>query len=122
MKNLAYRHESGEGDQSGRVVIPYEVQEFISATVHQMCSPERATKLLPVCFDALALYVGGDLLADLPLPEGCSNDGSLTAPVWLLVEELGLDLWATEIRVANGLSVCDPAPLVDLIPEELEVG
>ena len=118
MTRIAYRK-----DRDGHVgpFIPYEIQEFVAADVHRQCSPQRAAKLIPVCFDALERYVRGDLLAVLPLPEGCSNDGSLTAPVWLLVEELGLDLFANEVRLANNLPLSDDMPLVDLIPAELKV-
>jgi hypothetical protein len=105
MNNINYRHP---------VIIPYEVQEFISAEVHRVCSPQRAIKLVPVCFEALEHYVLGDLLAEVALPEGCSNDGSLVAPVWLLVEELGLDLFVNEIRLANQMPLFGTTPLAEI--------
>jgi hypothetical protein len=99
------------------IVIPYDVQEFVSGFVHEQCSPPRAAKLLPICLEALERYVLGDLLARLPLPEGCSNDGSRLAPVWLLVEEFGLDLFADQVRLANGFP--DSVPLEQLVPPGL---
>jgi hypothetical protein len=56
----------------------------------------------------------GDLLAEVALPEGCSNDGSLVAPVWLLVEELGLDLFVNEIRLANQMPLFGTTPLAEI--------
>ena len=117
MTRVAYRNDHNGHDGP---FIPYEVQEFVSAHVHRQCSPRRAAKLIPVCFDVLERYVRGDLLAVLQLPEGCSNDGSVTAPVWLLVEELGLDLFADEVRLANDLPLPDDVLLADLVPEGLE--
>ena len=118
MTRIAYRN-----DRNGLngPFIPYEIQEFVAADVHRHCSPQRAARLIPVCFDALERYVRGDLLAVLQLPEGCSIDGTVTAPVWLLVEELGLDLFANEVRFANNLPLPGDVPLVYLIPEELKV-
>ena len=69
---------------------------------------------MPVCFEALEHYAMGDLLAEVALPEGCSNDGSMTAPVWLLVEELGLDLYVNEIRLANDMTLFDTVPLAEI--------
>ncbi len=101
------------------VVIPYEVQEFISAYVGQVHSAERTAQLLPVCFEALEHYVKGLLEVDLTLPEGFTFKGGNSAPVWLIVEEQGLDLFADEVRLANSLPLPDLVPLVDLIPPDL---
>ena len=118
MTSVAYRNHSNGHDKP---FIPYEVQEFISAEIHRQCSPQRAAKLLPVCFDAIECYVRGDLLAVLPLPEGCSNDGSVTASVWLLIEELGLGIFADEVRLANGLPIDDAVPLSELVPDNFAI-
>ena len=118
MARVAYRNDRNGHDGP---FIPYEIQEFVAADVHRQCSSQRAAKLIPVCLDALERYVRGDLLTVLQLPEGCSNDGSVTAPVWLLVEELGLDLFANEVRLANNLPLPGDVPLAYLIPEDLKV-